>query len=96
MGEYIMTLDEGTTSARCIIYDRSGKAISVGQKEFRQIFPHDGWVEHDAMEIYSTQMAVAQEALLKASLTYRDIEDCKYIVVPVQSVDIEHHSSCCI
>ncbi|WP_273226634.1 glycerol kinase GlpK [Mogibacterium timidum] len=74
MGEYIMTLDEGTTSARCIIYDRSGKAISVGQKEFRQIFPHDGWVEHDAMEIYSTQMAVAQEALLKASLTYRDID----------------------
>ena len=69
-----MTLDEGTTSARCIIYDRSGKAISVGQKEFRQIFPHDGWVEHDAMEIYSTQMAVAQEALLKASLTYRDID----------------------
>ena len=42
MGEYIMTLDEGTTSARCIIYDRTGKAISVGQKEFRQIFPHDG------------------------------------------------------
>ena len=75
MGEYIMTLDEGTTSARCIIYDRAGKAISVGQREFKQIFPHDGWVEHDAMEIYSTQMAVAQEALLKASLTYRDI-DC--------------------
>lgn len=75
MGEYIMTLDEGTTSARCIIYDRAGKVISVGQREFKQIFPHDGWVEHDAMEIYSTQMAVAQEALLKASLTYRDI-DC--------------------
>ena len=52
MGEYIMTLDEGTTSARCIIYDRAGKEISVGQREFKQIFPHDGWVEHDAMEIY--------------------------------------------
>lgn len=74
MGEYIMTLDEGTTSARCIIYDRVGNAVSVGQREFKQIFPHDGWVEHDAMEIYSTQMAVAQEALLKASLTYRDID----------------------
>ena len=52
-----------------------GNAVSVGQREFKQIFPNDGWVEHDAMEIYSTQMAVAQEALLKASLTYRDI-DC--------------------
>ena len=62
MGEYIMTLDEGTTSARCIIYDRVGNAVSVGQREFKQIFPNDGWVEHDAMEIYSTQMAVAQEA----------------------------------
>mgnify|MGYP000333440638 FL=1 len=49
MGEYIMTLDEGTTSARCIIYDRVGNAVSVGQREFKQIFPHDGWVEHDAM-----------------------------------------------
>ena len=74
MGEYIMTLDEGTTSARCIIYDRVGNVVSVGQREFKQIFPNDGWVEHDAMEIYSTQMAVAQEALLKASLTYRDID----------------------
>ena len=51
-----------------------GNAVSVGQREFKQIFPNDGWVEHDAMEIYSTQMAVAQEALLKASLTYRDID----------------------
>lgn len=73
MGEYIMTLDEGTTSARCIIYDRRGEVISVGQKEFKQIYPNDGWVEHDAMEIYSTQLAVAQEALLMASLSYRDI-----------------------
>lgn len=73
MSKYIMTLDEGTTSARCIIYDKKGAVISVGQKEFTQYFPQDGWVEHDAMEIWSTQMAVAQEALLKASLTYRDI-----------------------
>lgn len=72
-GKYIMALDEGTTSARCVIYDKAGETISVGQKEFRQFFPADGWVEHDAMEIWSTQMAVAQEALLKASLTYRDI-----------------------
>lgn len=46
MGEYIMTLDEGTTSARCIIYDRVGNVVSVGQREFKQIFPNDGWVEH--------------------------------------------------
>ncbi|MBQ6621722.1 MAG: glycerol kinase GlpK [Mogibacterium sp.] len=73
MSSYIMALDEGTTSARCVIYDRRGETISVGQKEFTQYFPRDGWVEHDAMEIWSTQMAVAQEALLKANLTYRDI-----------------------
>lgn len=73
MREYIMTLDEGTTSARSIIYDRNGGVVSVGQREFKQYFPDDGWVEHDAMEIWSTQMSVAQEALLKANLTYRDI-----------------------
>lgn len=72
-GRYIMALDQGTTSSRCIIYDKGGAAVSVAQNEFRQYFPNEGWVEHDAMEIWSTQMAVAQEALLKASLTYRDI-----------------------
>ncbi|MBR0374615.1 MAG: glycerol kinase GlpK [Mogibacterium sp.] len=71
--KYIMALDEGTTSARCVIYDKRGEVVSVAQKEFRQYFPADGWVEHDAMEIWSTQMSVAQEALLKARLTYRDI-----------------------
>ena len=68
-----MTLDEGTTSARCIIYDKNGSIISADQKEFKQYFPHDGWVEHDAMEIWSAQMAVAQAALLRENLTYRDI-----------------------
>lgn len=73
MSKYIMALDEGTTSARCIIYDKSGSEVSVAQKEFTQMFPADGWVEHDAMEIWSTQMAVAEEAMLKANLTYEDI-----------------------
>jgi len=73
MQQYIMALDEGTTSARAIIYDKKSEEISSAQKEFTQYFPADGWVEHDAMEIWSTQMAVAQEALLKANLTYRDI-----------------------
>ena len=74
MKKYIMALDQGTTSCRCIIYDRKGQVISVAQKEFSQIFPQPGWVEHDAMEIWSTQMGVAQEALLKINCTYKNIE----------------------
>ena len=74
MGKYILALDQGTTSSRCIIYDKKGNMISVAQKEFSQIYPKDGWVEHDAMEIWSTQMGVAQEALLKVGCTYQDIE----------------------
>ena len=74
MSKYIMTLDEGTTSARTIIYDKKGNMISVAQKEFTQFFPKEGWVEHDAVEIWSTQIGVAHEALLKAGLTYEDID----------------------
>ena len=74
MGKYILALDQGTTSSRCIIYDKKGNMVSVAQKEFKQIYPKDGWVEHDAMEIWSTQMGVAQEALLKVGCTYQDIE----------------------
>ena len=74
MSKYIMTLDEGTTSARTIIYDKKGNMISVAQKEFTQYFPKEGWVEHDAVEIWSTQIGVAHEAMLKASLTFEDID----------------------
>ncbi len=74
MKKYIMALDQGTTSSRCIIYDKKGEMVSVAQKEFTQIYPGDGWVEHDAMEIWSTQMGVAQEALLKINCTYENIE----------------------
>ena len=73
MKQYIMALDQGTTSSRTIIYDKLGNIISVAQKEFTQIFPHEGWVEHDAMEIWATQMGTAQEALLNAGLTYKNI-----------------------
>lgn len=73
MHQYIMALDQGTTSSRTIIYDKRSKVISVAQQEFEQIFPHEGWVEHDPMQIWSTQMATAQKALLQANLTYRDI-----------------------
>lgn len=73
-GKYVMALDQGTTSARCILYDRTGHQISVAQKEFRQIYPRQGWVEHDPMDIWSTQIGVAQEALLKINATYEDID----------------------
>lgn len=73
MDKYIMALDQGTTSSRTIIYDKAGNTISVAQKEFTQIFPHEGWVEHDAMEIWATQMGTAQEAILEAGLTCQNI-----------------------
>ncbi|MBE6030421.1 MAG: glycerol kinase GlpK [Clostridiales bacterium] len=74
MGKYIMALDQGTTSSRCIIYCKEGRVASMAQKEFTQIYPREGWVEHDAMEIWSTQIGVAQEALHKINATFEDIE----------------------
>ena len=73
-GKYVMALDQGTTSSRCIIYDRKGEQISIAQKEFKQIFPQAGWVEHDPMEIWGTQIGVAREALAKAGLKASDID----------------------
>lgn len=66
--KYIMALDQGTTSSRCIIYDRKGRMISRAQKEFRQIFPREGWVEHDGEEIFESQLQVAREALASGGL----------------------------
>ena len=73
MDKYIMALDQGTTSSRTIIYDKAGNTISASQKEFTQIFPHEGWVEHDPMEIWSSQLETARESLEKAGLTYENI-----------------------
>ncbi|MSU34533.1 MAG: glycerol kinase [Pedosphaera sp.] len=70
---YILSLDQGTTSSRAIVFDQAGAIRSVAQKEFRQIFPRPGWVEHDPNEIWATQFNVAGEALLKAGLTANDI-----------------------
>jgi glycerol kinase len=70
---YILALDQGTTSSRAIVFDRDGVPISVAQKEFRQIFPKPGWVEHDPDEIWTTQMEVAIEALGLAQVRPRDI-----------------------
>jgi glycerol kinase len=66
--KYILALDQGTTSSRAIIFDHKGSIISLAQKEFTQIFPQPGWVEHDAEEIWSTQLGVAVEAVAKANL----------------------------
>ena len=74
MKKYILTLDQGTTSSRAIIYDQESNIISVAQMEFTQIYPEQGWVEHDANEIWETQLAVAKEAMEKAELTYENIE----------------------
>lgn len=66
--KYMMALDQGTTSSRCIIYNKTGQQISVAQKEFTQYFPQAGWVEHDPMEIWDTQLAVARKAMEQAGL----------------------------
>ena len=68
MGEYILALDQGTTSSRAVVFDKKGAIVSVAQKEFTQIFPKPGWVEHDATEIWSTQAGMAAEAVTKKGL----------------------------
>ncbi|MFL0247292.1 glycerol kinase GlpK [Candidatus Clostridium stratigraminis] len=73
MAKYVMALDQGTTSSRCILFNEKGLIESVAQKEFTQIFPKSGWVEHDAMEIWSTQIGVASEAMAKINTTAKDI-----------------------
>lgn len=73
MKKYVMAIDSGTTSNRCILFDHAGTVVSVAQKEFTQYFPQPGWVEHDALEIYSGILEVAREAMRKAGA------DCKEI-----------------
>ncbi|HTE16172.1 MAG TPA: glycerol kinase GlpK, partial [Burkholderiales bacterium] len=71
--KFILALDQGTTSSRAMVFDHAGAVRAVAQREFRQIFPCPGWVEHDPLEIWETQLAVAREALAKAGLSARDI-----------------------
>lgn len=63
MAKYVMALDQGTTSSRCILFDQKGNISAMAQREFKQIFPQPGWVEHNPMEIWSSQLAVASEAM---------------------------------
>src|SRR5437773_5260412 len=71
--KYILALDQGTTSSRAIIFDHAGSNKAVAQKEFPQIFPQPGWVEHNANDIWSAQAGVAAQALAQAALTPADI-----------------------
>ena len=71
---YILAIDQGTTSSRSIVFDRESRIVSVGQKEYTQIYPRSGWVEHDPLEIWQTQKDTALEALKSANLTSSDIE----------------------
>ncbi len=73
MAKYMMALDAGTTSNRCILFNEKGEMVSVAQKEFTQYFPKPGWVEHDASEIWSTQLGVAVEAMQKVGVEAKDI-----------------------
>ena len=73
MPKYILSFDQGTTSSRAIIFDKKGAVKAIAQKEFTQIFPEPGWVEHDGNEIWYTQLGVATEVILKAGLTIHDI-----------------------
>ncbi len=70
---YILSLDQGTTSSRSIVFNHRGDILSVAQKEFAQIYPFPGWVEHDAEEIWSSQISTIGEAVAKAGITIRQI-----------------------
>lgn len=71
--KYIVALDQGTTSSRAIVFDHEQNIVAIGQKEFTQMYPQAGWVEHDPMEIWATQYGVLQEALIKAGITLAEV-----------------------
>jgi len=73
MGKYILALDQGTTSSRAILFNKAGNIVASEQQEFTQIFPKPGWVEHNAKEIWNTQLKVAQDVMKKAKATAKDI-----------------------
>jgi len=73
MKKYVLTLDQGTTSSRAILFNENGKIVSLAQKEFKQLYPQPGWVEHDPMEIWSSQASVITEAILKEKIKPEEI-----------------------
>ena len=74
MRQYIMALDQGTTSSRCILFDQKGSICSMAQKEFTQVYPRAGWVEHNPREIWASQLAVAIEAMANIGVSAAQIE----------------------
>ena len=85
--KYILSLDQGTTSSRAIIFNHKGDVCATAQKEIKQIFPVTGWVEHDPVEIWSTQLAVASEAIAKFGIHADDIAGIKVIAAQLEGVD---------
>ena len=73
MAKYVIALDQGTTSSRCILFDKAGNICSEAQKEFEQIYPRPGWVEHDPMQIWASQFSVTAEAMGQIGATSADI-----------------------
>ncbi len=73
MAKYVMSLDQGTTSSRAILFDSEQNIVGISQKEFAQFYPHEGWVEHDPMEIWSSQYAVMMEVIAKSGVDVKDI-----------------------
>ena len=74
MSDFILAIDQGTTSSRAIVFDTSGAVVGVGQQEFEQYFPEDGWVEHDPEEIWRSVLTVIDRALQDAGLTASQIQ----------------------
>ena len=70
--QYILAIDQGTTSSRAILFNRSGRIHGMAQQEFTQFFPNPGWVEHDANEIWTSQLAVTQQVIREHHLTTKD------------------------
>ncbi|MDQ7970529.1 MAG: glycerol kinase GlpK [Oxalicibacterium faecigallinarum] len=73
MSQYVLALDQGTTSSRAILFDRAGRPYDVAQQDFPQLFPHPGWVEHDAIAIWKSQLAVARQVMRNANVSAQDI-----------------------
>src|SRR4051812_33946300 len=73
MKNYILAIDQGTTSSRAILFDHGGKIHGIAQQEFSQIFPHPGWVEHDAKEIWQSQLTVIQDVLRKNDVAATEV-----------------------
>ena len=73
MSKYVLALDQGTTSSRAILFNKEQKIVGVAQKEFNQIYPHQGWVEHDPQEIYSSQYSVMMEVITQSGIDANEI-----------------------